>query len=329
MINIRFNELMNTRLREYNEYFDDDLMGVSSKCDWFICSYSNDDTNKRYSPNLLNIKNTNLPKLVFILSYNASDNIKFFFDILLPDIIKINNNHLINLIIASNDYTFPFGLGDCRKNIYKSIENNILKYINHPNINKIFVENLDTYHPKCIPIPLGILKYEPGYNECFNLLSKPINFNNKTIDVFCCHRNRTLESKQWEDRHLVKFYSQTYWKDFVDYYDELSPLDFINKLVNSKFCLCVHGGGYDPSPRAWQALCCGAIPIIEKSTIIEAYKRFPVVIIDKWTPECISIEKLQNWLIELKEFYEDLNKRENVVNMLGLDYWMNIINSFD
>lgn len=329
MINIRFNELMNTRIREYNEYFEDDLTGVSSKCDWFVYSCCNDDILQSYIPNLINIKNKNLPKLVFILAYNGADNIKYFFDVLLPDIIKIDKNHLINLIIASNDYTFPFGLGDCRQNIYESVQIHIINYINHQNINKIFVENLDSILPKCIPIPLGMLKYEPGYNECFNLLSKPINFNNKINNVFCCHRNRTLESKQWIDRHLVKFYSQTYWKDFVDYYDELSPLDFIQKLSNSKFCLCVHGGGYDPSPRAWQALCCGTIPIIENSPIIQAYNRFPIIIVDKWTPDCISKDKLDKWLIELKEFYEDKNKREIVVDMLGIDYWMNIFNSFN
>lgn len=317
MITIKFNELMNTRIREYDEYYDDDLIGVSSRCDWFI-----------HKNKLINTKNTLLPKTIFIIAYDGAQSLSYFFDSLLPNILDINKDHKFNIVLASNDYTFPFGYGDVRINIYESITNKIDYYINHPNLNKIFVENLDFTTNKCIPIPLGMLKYEPGYNECFNLLKKPIDFSKKTINVFSCHRNRTLESKQWTDRHLVKFYCKTYWKDFVDYYDELSPPDFIEKLSNSKFCLCVHGGGYDPSPRAWQALCCGSIPIIEKSPIIDAYIKFPVVVIDEWVPNCISKEKLNKWLIELKEFYEDKNKREEVVNMLGIDYWMDIINSF-
>lgn len=61
------------------------------------------------------------------------------------------------------------------------------------------------------------------------------------------------------------------------------------------FVLCVEGGGVDPSPKAWQVLEQGAIPIIRSHSLTEAYRRHPVVIAPDWASEHISAEKLQHW----------------------------------
>lgn len=59
--------------------------------------------------------------------------------------------------------------------------------------------------------------------------------------------------------------------------------------------ICVHGGGIDPSPRAWEALLCGCIPIMQSTTLDEAYSQFPVIFVDKWDSDTITKEKIANW----------------------------------
>jgi hypothetical protein len=45
---------------------------------------------------------------------------------------------------------------------------------------------------------------------------------------------------------------------------------------------CTRGGGLDPSPKAWEALLLGSIPIIQRNTLIDGYEHFPVLLIDNW-----------------------------------------------
>ncbi len=45
---------------------------------------------------------------------------------------------------------------------------------------------------------------------------------------------------------------------------------------------CVHGSGIEPSPKAWEAVLIGCIPIIQHSTLDDAYEKLPVVFIHEW-----------------------------------------------
>ncbi len=56
--------------------------------------------------------------------------------------------------------------------------------------------------------------------------------------------------------------------------------DFIDFLVQYPFIACVRGGGIDPSPKAWEAMLVGTIPIIQHGTIDDAYERLPVMFVD-------------------------------------------------
>lgn len=49
------------------------------------------------------------------------------------------------------------------------------------------------------------------------------------------------------------------------------------------FIACIHGGGIDPSPKAWEALMVGTIPIIQHSTLDDAYSRLPVMFVHDWS----------------------------------------------
>ena len=75
-------------------------------------------------------------------------------------------------------------------------------------------------------------------------------------------------------------------------------------LSRYNFTICVHGGGIDPSPRAWEAIMRGSIPIIRESPVAEAYRMLPVVIIPTFDDHnAINLEKMYimvgkiSWLV--------------------------------
>lgn len=201
-------------------------MGLAKKCDWFI-----------------NLTQTETPKYIF-LSSRCNDTFVNFMEIFFP---KLINKY--KLIIASEDWTFPTGNGDARINVYGDRQHLIQKLLDSELLDKIYVENLDTIHPKMKPIPLGLLVFRTK-QEIFNIFDDKylkIDLSGRNTICFCCHRNR--EGKQWEDRKKVNRLCLNEWKSLVDYHEKLSDDDFQYKLRNSKFCMCVRGGGLDPSPK--------------------------------------------------------------------------------
>ena len=299
---------MSTRLKKLDSYDRESLTGLAKRCDWFI------NKNQVISNNILN------PRTIFLTAYTGNEGIKHLATIL----DKIPSKFV--LIIASEDYTFPSGRGDFRHKIYANVQDPVNFIINHSKVIHIFVENLDTIHKKLTPIPLGIHpSFENYYTNIFN--SKIVINNNKDILAFCCNRIHVKASSGWKeqflDRENVSSLALSEWKNFVKYENSLPLDEFKNILLRSKFTICVHGGGLDPSPRAWEALLCGSIPIIQHSTLDEAYSRFPVFYIDEWKEDAINEEVLNNWWDKNYALID----RKKLLEMLSMDYWWNIISS--
>jgi len=310
---------MNTRLPKQINYKSNDLIGISLRCDWFISDHTI-------------IKKSEHPRYIFLSLLHGVKTLLYFINSILPTL-----KTPCVLILASEDYTFPNSLGDIRvlcypKYNYKLINNEINQLFSHSMISHMYVENLDTFHEKCTPIPLGILQYAHGSLYQPEINYKPISFENRSQFVLSCHREHSSLDNfcinfQFHERALVRDYCNTSWKSFVHYKKDLSEEELKTQLVQSIFCICVHGGGLDPSPKAWQSLLCGSIPIITHSTLDPIYERFPVVFVDKWDEHCISEEYLNKELERLRPFYEEVEKRKKVLEMLTLDYWWNIISN--
>jgi hypothetical protein len=301
---INSKEIMCSRMDEYSL---DNLYGLAARCDWLF---------KREQ--FLNIKNTDKPNIIYITNHDGSISIPYFVNNFLSKI-----NWPVKIIYAHGDYSFPKGNGDDRSPHYlDKVQNEINELINNKYISHIFVENLDTLHPKLSPIPIGLL-YE--LRKMYDLSTDKINMNLKKNNVFCCHRIRKDNTKQWDDRKKVSELCLNKWNKFITYKESISLTEYKEMLIDSKFCICVHGGGLDPCPKAWEALLCGCVPIIKRSTLDEVYNRFPVYFVDDWTEDAITEQKLNNWLSDNRKYYEDINERRKVLNMLTLDYWWDII----
>jgi hypothetical protein len=198
--------------------------------------------------------------------------------------------------------------------------------IEHPMITRVYVENLDTLHPKLTPIPLGIHPVSDfAFMALYRDLQLKLTFDTPRSDsILCVHRIHEDGTAQWNDRRKVNVYCSTVWAPYVKFFHYLDNVGFRNALLASKFVLCVHGGGLDPAPRIWQALLCGCVPIIKHSTLDEAYSRFPVIYVDDWDTKEITKEKVLEW----GKFYDKVNTietRKLVQHMLTLEYWWNII----
>lgn len=297
---------MNTRLEKRDVYSKEQLHGIAARCDWFV-------------HNGQVLAKTKIPKTIFISSHRRVT-LPFFITRVLPIL-----QSPVVLVIASEDYTFPSGLKDARyKDVYAGYQLHIWDMINNPLILHIFVENLDTIHPKLTPIPLGILAYTE-FQPAVEASKLPISFDTRHIDVYCRSRIHGPDA-QWDDRRRVDSYCKTAWSSFTKLEQtEISSVSLYEYMGKSKFCICVHGGGIDPSPKAWEAILCGAIPILEHSTLDAAYSRLPVVYVDAWTPDAITPQKCKEWLAAMRPYYEDPEKRAKVLEMLYIDYWWNII----
>lgn len=76
----------------------------------------------------------------------------------------------------------------------------------------------------------------------------------------------------------------------------LSHQQFLQELRGHGFVACPHGGGLDPSPKAWEALHVGTIPILKRSSMTDAFLGLPVVFVDEWTD--ITPAALTDWTEE-------------------------------
>lgn len=98
-----------------------------------------------------------------------------------------------------------------------------------------------------------ILQHAPS---AVDILSRP-------LSVLQVDRLRT--GPQWEDRRRVRELCASEWRAFcAPARNATRPgPEFWRLLRSASFLLCVHGGGLDPSPKAWEALLMGTIPIIQ------------------------------------------------------------------
>ena len=303
-------EPMHTRLvytKGVNRYTQNNLIGLCKRCDWFI-----------HNKQIINITNTSSPKLIFICGYLAHVAIPYFVNNLLPTI----TNKFV-LIVASGDYTFPHGRGDIRYHEYKNCQKEIATLLKSDLLIHIFVENLDTQHEKMSPILLGF-SYPTFSIDLDSTEYYYKNYDTRKHLLFACHKTRGGQG-QWRDRKLADDLCKGKWNSFTNFRENIDRTEFINELQDSKFCLCVHGGGYDPCPRFFESILYGAIPVIQHSPLDDAFKRFPVVFIDSLKENSLSKDFLESKHEELKGFYEG-EKRREVLYKLTTNYWLGLIN---
>ncbi len=304
-------EWHSTRLDKRDTYELHELTGIAARCDWFVHG------------TVVRKRTANAPKTCFISTYLARTTFAFFTQHVLPTLTAP-----LIVVLASEDATFPCGTGDARPDLrpFEVMQPDVLALVSCPLVTRIYVENLDwTGHPKLHALPLGVLPYRPDarFLSATGVWTEDAH---RSLAAFCAHRVR--EGPQWEDRKRVSALCAGPWAAFTTCTPEVSYSDFITALQTHTFALCVHGGGLDPSPRAWEVLLSGCIPILARSTVSDVYSaHFPCVVIDAWTEDAITQDKLRMWQETLKTHFMSRPARQAVLNKLTLQYWWSVIST--
>jgi hypothetical protein len=286
------------------------LTGVASRCDWVILS-------DEHPPNaiLVNRAATTAPRHIFVSLREPFSALHF-----LEHRVMSRLTEPFVLVSGSEDVTIPRQT-DNRWRSFDSGERAIIQGIlDHPLLRCWFAENLDeSAHPRLRPLPLGMVYPHGAPPAEANTLCPPPQLS-RPLRVLCAHRIRPGE--QWQSRRDVTCLAKRHWSDWTSILEEEVPdADFTRLIEEHSFVLCVEGGGLDPSPKAWQSLLHGAIPIIRETPVAEAYRNLPVVVVPAWTPESLSLQFLEEWKEKFSPDFDIPARRSAMLQRLTLDYW--------
>jgi hypothetical protein len=300
-------KLMSTRYSDY---------GINTISDVEICSFDK---------NIIKIKNEK--KQIYHIRLDYTNNSIYS----AWDVLNYFNNNIINtitnkfiVIITGEDLTFPNQV-DVR---WKKIEQvDLIKktynlIISHPLLIHCYIENRDEEHPKTSSLPLGINPREMPNMNCdyiLKFIDNHIKLTERPLKVICIHRDRD------GDRQIINKYKNTTWKNYTITNGNYKYDSWYKLLQTYPFIICAHGGGIDPCPKVWEALCLGCIPIIKHSALDDIYMQFPVIFVDEFNEDTINEDNLKKWISEYNDFYDNPEKTKLWKDKLYLEYWKCII----
>lgn len=292
-----------------------EVSGIAARCDWVVLS---DVVEPRVH---LKKYAQDRPKSVFLSLRAPFDALEFFADAVLPQI-----DGPFVLLSGSEDVTLPLQT-DLRWRAFNEKEAKIIQSIlDCEHVIAWFVENLDSLnHHKFQPLPLGMV-YPDGRSglEAAPSVSK---LSDRLPRAMIGHRLR--QGDQWAVRKRVSDMANRHWSKFCTVLkDEISEDRYCQLMSEHAFVICVEGGGYDPSPKAWQALLHGAIPIMLDTPTAQGYDDLPVIRVPRWSPEIISEDLLEHWQREKARFLDAQGRRAQIIERLGEDYWWRKVVSF-
>jgi len=283
------------------------ITGVADRCDWVVLS------DRKHPKNHMHRRvDTDHPRFIFLSLRDPFHAIRYFCEQILPKLTKP-----FVLVSGSGDATVPRQI-DQRWRRFDNQERTLIdRLAHHPLLIRWFAENLDaTPYPVMVPLPVGLVFPDR--------LPHPITpprleaIGTRPNQVLCGHRIRP--GPQWYTRRRITRLAETHWATFCTPLEtEVSEDKFWRIARQHNFILCAEGGGLDPSPKAWEGILQGAIPIIRTSPLKSAYQELPVAFVDAWQPDAITPEKLQRWAEDARAIWG--RGTEHVMDRLSLNYW--------
>ena len=245
------------------------------------------------------------------------------------DIIKFLDakNHKINIII-NNQLDISL------------LNNNINNVLNHKNLNKLFITNPIIEHYKIEPIPIGLkwqfkstyLYGEPKQKllNIYNSISSSPNesydlFNNSRINKILIRpmTNSNISTKNYnKNNNALKTNRNQIYKilkgnsNVFLLKNRMNLTDYLKILTKYKFVISPAGNGLD-SHSTYEALLCGCIPIVPRTTLTKLYNDLPVLQIDDWN-------ELNN--INFNNLINEFDNKQYNFDKIFYNYWKEKIN---
>lgn len=101
------------------------------------------------------------------------------------------------------------------------------------------------------------------------------------------------------------------WMTVEDHLQQDGQTSYLRNLMSHHFVFCPPGNGED-THRMWEALYCGAIPVIRKSPAMRTFSDLPILFVDRL--DGINEKQLQKVLMEWKT-------KQYSVASLDITYW--------
>ncbi len=145
-------------------------------------------------------------------------------------------------------------------------------------IRALYAQNVTFYHPKLTGIPIGLANpwWKHGKREFAKILNEKSEYiNNKKRRLYVNFSTTTHPVRQYYRNVLIEN-----GFDVRDLDSHLTQHQYIDRILESTHVFCPRGNGYD-THRFWEALYCGANPVLFESDLIPVHKHFrPVVLRD-------------------------------------------------
>jgi hypothetical protein len=136
---------------------------------------------------------------------------------------------------------------------------------------RIYAINTTVSHPLLKTIPIGFVDRQLPFLSAF----KNPNVE-RDIEMY---GNFTLGTNTQKRQECIDTFKET---PAVVFKSNLSVEEYYSDLCRSKFVLCPEGTGLD-THRVYEALFCGAIPVVLRNSLSELYSKLPICILDSWT----------------------------------------------
>lgn len=233
------------------------------------------------------------------------------------------------LLLFGSDQTIPRQLDRRAPPIPSKALHVIRAAFNHPKLVNAYVSNLDEiFHPKVHPIPVGLNNKSNVMPVRFTQY-RPFDRSSDIVQRFQQAKKMTFINRlysgvgQWEDRKQIYELCRTSLSHLADVYQSLPHKQFLKAIGSRAFTLCLHGGGIDPCPKAWEAILCGTIPIVQRHpSLFEAYAGLPLLVVDAFTVQQLSPSVLQAALDRLAIHFVDVNLRRLTLEKLSMRHWV-------
>ena len=135
----------------------------------------------------------------------------------------------------------------------------------------IWAINTTVTHPLLTTIPLGFPDQAVQFTMTYvrPTVDRDIEiYANFTVGTNTTKRNNCLAAFAGDPRVIMR--------------TGLSKQEYYHDLCRSKYVLCPEGTGID-THRFYEAVFCGATPVVLRNSLSDFYSRYPVKIIDKWS----------------------------------------------
>ncbi|KMK64016.1 hypothetical protein [Puniceibacterium sp. IMCC21224] len=286
------------------------ITGIAARCDWVVLS-----DGKAPRIHLHRNDATPAPRHIFLSLRDPFHALTEFATRILPDL-----KQPFVLVSGSEDVTLPRQC-DQRWRGYTAIEQgHIQAILDHPHLIRWFAENLsDGADPRFASLPTGMV-FRDGPPDTGVPVGPSVPLRDRPLRILVGHRVRP--GPQWDLRRQISDRARSDWGGVCTVLDtEVPEAEFLSLMQSHAFVLCAEGGGFDPSPKAWQTMLHGSIPIIRATATGRAYTQLPVAFVDTWHECDLSTERLARWRDTFAPVQDAPASRTELMNRLGLAYW--------